>query len=193
MNPMNRPTLTSTVLALVFATSAIPALTQPMAPVPRKSRELTISEPLSGKSTLLSSFKGNVVVLEFFFFQSEHCMHVAQVLNKLNRDLGPRGFQPIGIVFDPPKVPTSGEKVIPSLVDYFKLTYPIGFASKADVDTYLGRTGTELLPIPQVVVIDRAGMIRAVTGDRSNPKLEDENSLRTMIEGLLKEAAPVKK
>jgi hypothetical protein len=25
-----------------------------------------------------------VVVLEFFFFQSEHCMHVAQVLNKLN-------------------------------------------------------------------------------------------------------------
>ena len=193
MNPMNRPTLTSTVLALVFATSAIPALTQPMAPVPRNSRELTISEPLSGKSTLLSSFKGNVVVLEFFFFQSEHCMRVAQVLNKLNRDLGPRGFQPIGIVFDPPKVNTSAEKVIPSLVDYFKLTYPVGFASKDEVDTYLGRIGNELLPIPQVVVIDRAGTIRAVTGDRTNPKLEDENSLRTLIDGLLKEKAPPKK
>lgn len=191
MNAMNRQRLTSmvVVLVVVLATSA-PAL--PTATVLRKSPEFTISVP-SGNSTLLSSYKGKVVVLEFFFFQSEHCMHLAQVLNKLNRDLGARGFQPIGIVFDPPKVPTSGEKVIPSVVDYFKLTYPVGFASKDAVDTYLGRTGNELLPIPQVVVIDRAGMIRAVTGDRTNPKLEDENSLRTMIDGLLKETAPLKK
>jgi len=181
------------VLALVVATCATSALAQPQAQVPRKSPELTISEPSSGKSALLSSFKGKVVVLEFFFFQSEHCMHVAQVLNNLNRDLGSRGFQPVGIVFDPPKVATSAEKVIPSLVDYFKLTYPVGFASKGDVDTYLGRTGNELLPIPQVVVIDRAGMIRAVTGERTNPKLEDENSLRALIDGLLKETAPHKK
>ena len=190
---MNRPTLTSMVLGLVVATCAISALAQPQAQVPRKSPELSISEPSSGKSTSLSSFKGKVVVLEFFFFQSEHCMHVAQILNKLNRDLGSRGFQPVGIVFDPPKVATSAEKVIPSLVDYFKLTYPVGFASKGDVDTYLGRTGNELLPIPQVVVIDRAGMIRAVTGERTNPKLEDETSLRALIDGLLKETAPHKK
>ena len=193
MNPMNRPTLTSMVLGLVVATCATSALAQPQAQVPRKSPELSISEPSSGKSTSLSSFKGKVVVLEFFFFQSEHCMHVAQILNKLNRDLGSRGFQPVGIVFDPPKVATSAEKVIPSLVDYFKLTYPVGFSSKADVDTYLGRTGNELLPIPQVVVIDRAGMIRAVTGERTNPKLEDETSLRALIDGLLKETAPHKK
>jgi hypothetical protein len=120
-------------------------------------------------------------------------MHVAQVLNKLDRDLGPRGFQPIGIVFDPPRVKTSGEKVIPSLVDYFKLTYPVGFARKADVDTYLGRSGNELLSIPQVVVIDRAGNIRAATGSRVDPKLEDENSLRALIDSLLMEPGPATK
>lgn len=189
MGGMNRKRLTSVVLVLVLAISA---LALPTASVTRKSPELTVSVP-AGKTTLLSSYKGKVVVVEFFFIASEHCMHVAQVLNKLNRDLGPRGFQPIGIVFDPPKVPTSGEKVIPSLVDYFKLTYPVGFASKADVDAYLGRTGSDLLAIPQMVVIDRAGMIRATTGDRTNPKLEDENSLRTMIDGLLNETAPPKK
>jgi peroxiredoxin len=188
---MNRQRLTSVVLVLVFILApCAPAL--PTVPVPRKSPELTISEP-SGKSTLLSSYKGKVVVVEFFFVASEHCMHVAQVLNKLDRDLGPRGFQPIGIVFDPPKVPTSGEKVIPSLVDYFKLTYPVGFASKAEVDTYLGRNGNELLAIPQLVVIDRAGNIRAATGDHADPKLEDENSLRTLIDGLLKEKPPTRK
>jgi hypothetical protein len=49
------------------------------------------------------------------------------------------------------------------------------------------------LAIPQLVVIDRAGMIRATTGDRTNPNLEDENSLRTLIDGLLKETVPLKK
>jgi peroxiredoxin len=192
MSPMNRQRLTSVVLVLVLANSA---MALPTTSVPRKSPEFTISLP-TGKTTLLSSYKGKVVVVEFFFIASEHCMHVAQILNKLNRDLGPRGFQPIGIVFDPPKVPTSGEKVIPSMVDYFKLTYPVGFASKADVDAYLGRSGNELLAIPQVVVIDRTGMIRTTTGDRTDPKLEDENSLRALIEGLLKERAspgPAKK
>lgn len=186
MGRMNRQRLISVVLVLVLAISA---LALPTSSVPRKSPEFTISVP-AGKTTLLSSYKGKVVVVEFFFIQSEHCMHVAQVLNKLSRDLGPRGFQPIGIAFDPPTVPTSGEKVLPSLVDYFKLTYPVGFASKSDVDTYLGRTGNELLAIPQVVVIDRAGMIRATTGGRTNPKLEDENSLRAVIEDLLKEGTP---
>jgi hypothetical protein len=189
---MNTQRLTSIVLVLVVVLATFPTAL-PTATVLRKSPELTISEPSTGKSTLLSSYKGKVVVVEFLFIASQHCMNVAQVLNKLDHDLGPRGFQPIGIVFDPPKVPTSGEKVIPSMVDYFKITYPVGFASKSDVDTYLGRTGNELLPIPQVVVIDRAGMIRAVTGDRTNPKLEDENSLRTLIEGLLKETPPAKK
>jgi peroxiredoxin len=190
MGRVNSQRLTSVVLAIVFVL-AVSTPGAPTASAPRKSPEFTISVPL-GKTTLLSSYKGKVVVVEFLFIASEHCMHFAQVLNKLNRELGPRGFQPVGIVFDPPKVATSAEKVIPSLVDYFRLTYPVGFASKADVDTYLGRTGNELLVIPQVVVIDRAGVIRATTGDHTNPKLEDENSLRALIEGLLKEAASAK-
>lgn len=189
---MKKPIFRSLVVLLFLVISA-KAL--PTASPPRKSPEFTIAVP-AGETTLLSSYKGKVVVVEFFFIASQHCMNVAQVLNKLGRDLGSRGFQPIGIVFDPPKVPTSGEKVIPSLVDYFKLAYPVGFASKAEVDTYLGRSGNGLLAIPQMVVIDRQGIIRASTGDRTNPKLEDENSLRALIEALLKEStseSPAKK
>jgi peroxiredoxin len=71
-------------------------------PLSRKSPEYTISEP-SGKTRLLSNFQGKVVVLEFFFVASQHCLRVAETLNKLQTDLGPRGFQPIGIAFDPPE------------------------------------------------------------------------------------------
>lgn len=75
-------------------------------------------------------------------------------------------------------------------MNYFKLTYPVGYASKTEVDAYLGRTGNEILSIPQVVVIDRRGVIRAATGERVDPKLEDENSLRALIDSLLREKPP---
>jgi hypothetical protein len=94
----------------------------------------------------------------------------------------------VGIVFDPPNTPQTGEQLLPVVVDSLKLTYPLGYASKQAVDSYLGRSGNEILNIPQVVVIDRAGMIRAASGGRGgDPTLEDENSLRTLINGLLNE------
>jgi hypothetical protein len=183
--------LTSIIVLLALAAFPYAA---PRGAVPRTSPEFTISLP-SGKATLLSSFRGKVVVIEFLFIKSQHCLRVAQTLNKLRGELGPRGFQPVGIIFDPPNSgpfdPNTGGQLVTSMVDYYKLTYPVGYAAKADVDSYLGRSGTEVLNIPQVVVIDRAGIIRAASGRRGgDPKLEDENSLRTLIDGLLKENPP---
>jgi len=66
----------------------------------RKSPELSIMEP-GGKSTPLSSFKGKVIVIEFLFLGSQHCMRVATTLNKLYEELGSRGLQPVGIAFGP--------------------------------------------------------------------------------------------
>jgi peroxiredoxin len=172
----------SLVMALVTSALALPAVT-----VLRKSPEFTIADS-SGKTTRLSSFKGKVVVMEFLFVKSQHCMRVAAMLNKLNNELGPRGFQAIGIVFDPPNTSETGAQLLPAVVDYLNLTYPLGYASKDDVDNYLGRSGNEILNIPQVVVIDRAGMIRAASGGRGgDPALEDENSLRNLVLGLLQE------
>jgi peroxiredoxin len=176
-------------MSAVLATSAF-AL--PTVTVLRKSPEFTIADA-SGKTTQLSSFKGKVVVMEFLFVKSPHCMRVATTLNKLNRELGANGFQAVGIVFDPPNT-TETEPLLPAVVDSLKLTYPLGYASKGAVDSYLGRSGNEILNIPQVVVIDRAGMIRATSGGRGgDPALEDENSLRNLIEGLLNEGAAGRK
>lgn len=184
---MNQKKIMCMFLALVLVTAAF-AL--PSVSPPRKSPEFTISDP-SGKTTLLSAFKGKVVVMEFLFVKSQHCMRVAAMLNKLNSELGSRGFQAVGIVFDPPNTPNGSEQLLPAVVDYFKLTYPLGYATKDNVDRYLGRSGNEILNIPQVVVIDRAGMIRATSGGRGgDPALEDENSLRNLIDGLLKEKRP---
>jgi peroxiredoxin len=187
---MSRQKITSIFLVMTLVTSAF-AL--PTVTVLRKSPEFTIADA-SGKTAMLSSFKGKVVVMEFLFIKSQHCMRVAMTLNKLNSELGPRGFQAVGIVFDPPNTTESGEQLLPVVVNSLNLTYPLGYASKNAVDSYLGRNGNEILNIPQVVVIDRAGMIRATSGGRGgDPALEDENSLRNLIEGLLHEGAAGKK
>ena len=73
-------------------------------------------------------------------------------------------------------------------VDSLKLKYPVGYATRWDVDAYLGRTGNEVLNIPQIVVIDRAGIVRAASGGRGgDPRLEDKDYLRSLINDLLKE------
>ena len=155
--------------------------------VPHRSPEFRISEP-SGRSTLLSTLRGRVVVMEFFFLQSNHCTRVAKMLNKLNLELGQQGFQALGIVFDPPNAPESHGELVAPAVAFLRLTYPVGFSSKADVDSYLGRQQREVLNIPQIVVIDRAGMIRVASGPAGgDPRLEDEDSLRGLIEELLHE------
>jgi peroxiredoxin len=180
---MNIQKLKSAFLVLLLIASAL-ALAS--APLPRKSPEFTIYES-SGKTTLLSTLKGKVVVLEFLFIKSEHCLRIAKTLNKLHAELGVRGFEPVGVVFDPPNTPNAGGQFLAYMVDYFKLTYPVGYSGKADVDRYLGRSGNEILRIPQVVVIDRAGMIRATSGGTGDARLEDENSLRNLVDSLLKE------
>jgi peroxiredoxin len=181
---MNHRELTSALLGLVLFNSefALPA-----APLPRTSPEFSINE-LSGKTTMLSSFKGNVVVLEFLFVRSQHCVRVAQTLNQLQREFGARGLQAIGIAFDAPNAATTGGEYLSAMADSLMLTYPVGYAQRTSVDSYLGRTGNDMLSIPQIVVIDRSGTIRAATGGQANPSLEDASYLRILLDALLKES-----
>jgi peroxiredoxin len=177
--------LIANVLMLTLTALGLSAST---APLPRKSPDLTIYEP-SGKQTQLSSLRGKVVVIEFFFLRSPKCLDVANMLNRLNAQLGPRGFQPLAVAFPAPGSEANG-MLVTQMVDYFKITYPVGYTNKEKVDEYLGRSGEELLRIPQVVVIDRTGVIRAQSGGRNgNVALENENYLRTLVEDLLREPA----
>lgn len=172
------------VFTLIFSTAAVPA-----GPVPRKAPELSLYDS-SGKAISLSSFKGKVVIMEFLFIRSMHCVRVAQTLNKLGDELGARGLQPLGVAFSAPH-----SQADPATVDNFaqsyRLAFPVGYTDKESVDRFLGRGENEILNIPQVVIVDRTGMIRAQSGAQpGDPKLEDGDSLRALLNGLLKEGAP---
>jgi len=158
-------------------------------PLPRRSPDFVINEP-SGAATHLSGFKGKVVVVEFLFLRSAHCLRVADTMNKLYKELGPRGLQAVAIAFPAPGSNADGP-LVNEMAKFLKLTYPAGYSTADDVDRYLNRGKDDILNIPQVVVIDRAGMIRAQSGGRpGDPKLENEDSLRALLDGLLKEGTP---
>jgi len=160
------------------------------ATVLRPSPEFALAQP-GGSTILLSSLQGKVVVLEFLFIKSAHCLRVARMLSKLHEELGPRGLQALGVVFDPPNAEPGDGQLIAAIADSIKLTFPLGYTSKESVDSYLDRARDEVLNIPQIVVIDRAGTIRAASGGRGgDASLENESSLRQLLDALLREEAP---
>ena len=169
-------------LAILLALGFLPA--SATMPVPRKSPDLVIVEP-SGKQTRPSSLKGKVVMIEFLVTNCPHCLRVAQTISKLQWEMGSRGLQSIGIAFD------SGvnAQLVTRFTQQLAITYPVGYVSSDKVDSYLGRAGTERFRVPQVVVIDRKGMIRAQSRPVGEKNLEEENYLRNLIDGLLKERA----
>jgi peroxiredoxin len=152
-------------------------------PVPRKSPDLMIVEP-SGKQTRLSSLKGKVVMIEFLVTNCPHCLRVAQTISKLQWEMGSRGLQSFGIAFD------SGVngQIVTRFTQQLAITYPVGYVSSDKVDSYLGRSGMERFRIPQIVVIDRKGVIRAQSRPTGEKNLEDEKYLRSLIQTLLGES-----
>jgi peroxiredoxin len=169
-------------LAVLLALGVFPATAT--APVPRKSPDLVIAEP-SGKVTRLSSLNGKVVMIEFLVTNCPHCLRIAQTISKLQWETDSRGLRAIGIAFD------SGvnAQIVTKFTQQFAISYPVGYVSSDKVDGYLGRSGTERFRVPQIVVIDRKGVIRAQSRPVGERNLEDENYLRNLIDSLLKESA----
>ena len=102
-------------LSICVGVAAIPA-----AEVPRPAPELSFTLP-SGQQVNVDSYKGKVVALEFLSTTCTHCQRTAATIEKLYRELGNRGLQPLGVAIDP----EASERVSTFSSD-LKLTYPVG-------------------------------------------------------------------
>ena len=165
--------------ALALLAAALPALAEP--PAARKSPEFTITDA-NGKESLLSSYRGKVVVIGFVYTTCPHCQVFSAVLEKLYKELGPRGFQPIDIAWN-----DNAKLLITNFAQQFGVTFPIGYSSYDPIMSYMGFSIMDRPVVPLVVVIDRKGVIRAQSPAAGDANLQDEAKLREIIETLLKE------
>jgi thiol-disulfide isomerase/thioredoxin len=192
-------------MRIAHATALLAALftsglaVQAAAPVPRPSKEFTITLP-DGKQQLLSSYRGKVVMAAFMFTTCPHCQALSKVITKLQGELGPRGFQAYGAVFNDEvntPNPASNAQVTGAFVSQFGVGFPVGYAPRASVLSFLGVSEIESWVVPQIAIIDRKGVIRAQSASRGTTELQTETYLRKYLgelldEGGAKSAAPAK-
>ena len=182
-------------VAPLLASLLISGLTvQAAAPVPRPSKEFTIVLP-NGKQSLLSTYRGKVVMAAFMFTTCPHCQALSKIITKLQAELGPKGFQAVGVAFNDevntPNMAVNGQ-VTAGFVNQFEVGFPMGFAPRDSVLSYLGVSSIESWVVPQVAIIDRKGVIRAQSASRGTTELQTETYLRKYLGDLLSEGAPAK-
>ena len=153
------------------------------ATVPRPSPDFGV-QLNNGTQIHVNQFPGKVVVLVFFLTYCSHCQYNAKILTKLQHEFGPQGFQVIGSAIDP----MSSMKV-PDFVRQFQPAYPVGFNEHNAAVEYLQHPVMFRMMMPQVVVIDRKGIIRAQLAgdDKFFAEAEQEKNFRGLLEPLLKE------
>jgi peroxiredoxin len=159
----------------------------PAAEIPRPAPEFSISAP-GGKTIKLSDYKGKVVVLEILSTTCPSCQKSAGMLAKLNRELGSKGFQPLGAAMN------EGADVA-GFVKTYGVNFPLG-TTRPDA-AYAFLQHSVMKPgfyFPQLVFIDRKGVIRAQYGGADAfVQTNEELNIRNMVQKLLAEsAAPTK-
>jgi len=83
-------------------------------------------------------------------------------------------------------------QVTAGFVNQFEVGFPMGFAPRDSVLSYLGVSSIESWVVPQVAIIDRKGVIRAQSASRGTTELQTETYLRKYLGDLLSEGAPAK-
>ena len=151
--------------------------------VPRKSPEFAAALPQGGQ-LLLSQYRGKVVCIEFLFTTCPHCQATTRLMNTLYDEYGTKGFQPLGVAFN-----DANAQLVTDYVRQFNAKYPIGYATRDAVTTYLQLTPESRLSVPQIVFIDRKGVIRQQSLPSMDEKTGTEQNIRHMIETLLSEPA----
>jgi peroxiredoxin len=154
-------------------------------PVPRPAPEIAIETP-EGKLLAPTAFRGKVVLMQFLYTTCIHCQATARMLSGLERELGPRGFQAVGIAFNEEAQNTP--EAIHGFVAANQVNFPVGAASREAVMKYLGLSVVERFVVPQIVIVDRKGVIRAQSDSMGTTELRDEAYLRRFISGLLERA-----
>jgi thiol-disulfide isomerase/thioredoxin len=153
--------------ALIIGWAGVVSLVAADAPVPHKAPELAFKIPGQGDK-LLSQYRGKVVALELIFTTCPHCQHASELMTKLQREYGPRGFQALDVAFD-----ENADLKVENFVRDHQVGFPVGWTDRDSVLSFLSLSAIERFVVPQLQLIDRKGVVHYAT-----PPLGDENSMK---------------
>ncbi|MBL8295246.1 MAG: TlpA family protein disulfide reductase [Bryobacterales bacterium] len=166
-------------LALLCALTAFGSFA---ADIPRQAPAMTF--PLVNGGTVdLANYKGKVVALEFLNTTCPHCQKCSQTLQKMQQEYGPKGFQALGVAIN-----DMAHMLVPDYIRNYGLTYPLGYTHRDKAHEFLQHPTMLIMYVPQLVFIDKKGIIRSQYPGGDKFYQDEERNMRTQIEALLKEA-----
>ena len=139
------------------------------APVPRPAPELRI-----GTQTL-SSWRGRIVLLAFISTECPHCRRVSGVFELLSHEVS--GLRVAEVAFNE-------NADAPAFAKRFGLSFPVGVSTSDLAHDFLGLPRGARMGTPQVVVIDRAGVIRAQSERLGSPILQTREYLSELLKAV---------
>ena len=125
-----------------------------------------------GGTVDLDSFRGQVVLLDFWATWCPPCRAELPSLNRLYGELKDRGFVIVGLTLDQGSV-----EQVAAAVQRFALDYPVGLANPAIAEAYGG-----VRAIPTKFLLDKSGKVR-----QFYQGIVPDPQLRAAIVGLLDE------
>jgi hypothetical protein len=111
---------------------------------------------------------------------------MSMVMNQLYKEYSNRGFLPMDIAWN-----EGAKDLVPAFVKQFDLYMPVGYSDRATVLGYLGLSMIDQrVVVPQIVWIDRKGMVRSQTPATGDVSMLSEQYFRRMLGTLLAEPDP---
>ncbi len=137
---------------------------------PYKAPDFTLLD-LEGNVVKLSDYRGKVVLVNFFATYCPPCRYEIPDFIKLQKELGPKGFQVIGISVD-----ENADKILPYFIKKLNINYPVLLATSKVIRDY-----GNVYALPQSFLIGRDRIIiKHFTG------MITEHELRPLVEKALK-------
>jgi len=168
-------------LLLIAALPCISPAAETSRPSPPYSIQRLDAPPLP-----VSNYRGKIVVLAFIHTTCSHCQQLTTDLNQLAKEYSARGVQVLECAFN-----EDAATALPEFLKRYSPPYPVGWGTTASVMAYLQRAVTDQRPfyVPQMVFLDRAGVIRAQFPGEDPFFLNAPANIRTQLEKMLKPVA----
>lgn len=157
--------------------------------IPRPAPEFGFEVP-GGKQVLLSQHKGKTIMLAFFLTTCPHCQNTSVVIEKLYKEFGPQGFQPLAVCID-----DMAKMNAPDFIKKYGVTYPLGYSRRDPAYNFLEHSVMQQLYMPAIVMIDTKGTIisQHPGGDPvfgTNPETQEANFRKLIQDALSKKKSP---
>ena len=151
------------------------------ADIPRPAPDFAINM-VDGQQIHLSQYKGKAVVVAFILTTCPHCQKTVGYLTAIQNEYGPK-LQVVASAID-----DMGKMNVPDFIKNFQPSFPVGYRALEDTQVFLEMPTIYRMLVPQLVFIDKQGVIRAQHGGEDQFLVGDQaQHIRDEIDAMLKE------